>query len=392
MQRANAKPQHIMVLLGGGRIAPNVAGVVSLRPDALRYLISKDQPHTYYAMRAVFDRMPWLIADAPAVALDAHDMPQIKQAVLDLLAKDPDANFTFNVTCSTKTMAVAVYEVAKVLDQRVIYIDSFTNRVIDWTASTAQERLLSTDLPTFLANFGREPQTTFDFARLLISKEQAIQCATLLAHAGPTADRLLRKMRSRGQKDDKALPADLPRDELDLLQMLFAQGVIVNLRQSKNGGWLYTIPENMHWNFIKGDWMEVYVYSQANTLVTKQGKQFFDDTALSLKMPTTDDSGALREIDFAGLYGWQLIWASCKIEDKPFVKRHLDEISAVNTMIGAHYSTPLYICNGSNAAEEYASFAEHAHKAAIVVVTLEEWPNLANILKAQSIDPTYRRV
>ncbi len=395
---APEKQKHVMVLMGGGRITPNIAGVWSLRPDEVRYLISGDQLHTYKDMRNVLDHVPWLNADTPSVEVPAHDIPAIKKAVEAITqsaAKDSsNPRFTFNTTCGSKTMAIAVYEVAKQSD-RVVYIDSFNNRIIDWTPPYGQEPLTACDLKTYLANFGRQPKETFSFERLSISKAAAIELANRFVALEGAADSLLLKMEQLGWKKDRPtrnFRADLSTTEFKVLRMMADQGLIVNMGQTKQGFWKYTIPHAMHWNFIKGDWLEVYVYAQAHTLRKKDNKLLFDQMTMSLAIPSGESQTGQREIDFVGLYGWQLIWCSCKAEKNPFNKKRLDEVGMVNAMLGGRYATPIFVCNGRTSDDKYERFSQQARNARIVLVTRDRLPEIAAILHKEATMPTFRRV
>jgi len=381
-----------MVLLGGGRISPNIAGVLSLRPRVVYYLISEDQPHTYDNMRQVLDRIDWVKSDTPMISVPAHNIPAIKKACRSILEQDQRSPFVFNITCATKTMAVAAYEVAKDLGHRVIYVDSFRNRIVDWTSPEREEELIGIDLVTYLSNFGRTPQPKFKFERLSISRDNAVEAARYLAQAGTEAIKLLLLLRQTGwrkKQPRRHLRQSLSAEQGAILSRLSAFGLIENLEMTHRGFVAYTISNPMHWNFIKGDWLEVFVFSEAQECFKRDDTPLFDDLALSLEMPTDQ---TVREIDFAGLYGWQLIWCSCKATNDPYNTDHLDEISAMTNMIGGRYCTPIYVTTGSKYDNKYPIFKQRAHEARIVVVTREELSGIREILQIEATKPTYPRI
>lgn len=386
-----------MVLLGGGRIAPNIASVWSLKPDEVHYLVSKDQPHTYHQMRAVLDHMDWLKADDQAILVDANDIPAVMECVKGLVSKiaseSSDATITFNLTCSSKTMSVAVYETVKDAHP-VIYIDSFTNRIIHWLPPYQTESLVPCNLQMYLANFGRETRGQYNFDRLLIAKQAAIDLATGFVNGGEIADHLLLKMRQLGWKDDRpdrCFRNKLMAQEIEVLQTMAAGGLIVDLGQSARGFWKYTIPHAMHWNFIKGDWLEVYVYSRAGSLQKKDNSPFFDEIAMSVQISASSGRFGQREIDFVGLKGWQLVWCSCKVEADPFDKRYLDEVGNINAMLGGQYATPIFISNGYQTDKNFEKVSQQASNARIVLVTREQFPEIDSILRKEATQPTYPR-
>jgi hypothetical protein len=385
--------KKIMVLLGGGRIPPNIAGVLSLRPDEVRYLISEDQPKTHDDMLSVLGRFDGLKADGPMEVVPAHHIPAIKAKTHQILANATDADVVFNVTCGSKTMAIAVYEVAKDLGHRVIYVDSFANRIIDWTWPDQEEELIRTTIDDFLAALGRTPQRKFDFADLLLSENDAVLVAENLVAAGAAADSLLLGMRQLGWTESEPrrhFKSKLGNDETAVLQMMQDLELVTDVVLTNRGYWCYTIPNAPNWNFIKGDWLEVYVHAQASRLKQADERPLFDHIAFSVRLPA-DAGGAEREIDFAGLYGWQLVWASCKVERNPLDKRYLNEVAAINTMIGGRYATPIFICNGRGDAENAQAFRQQAEAAKIVVVMRDRLPDIGAVLRNEAVKPTYGR-
>lgn len=383
-----------MVLLGGGRIPPNIAGVLSLRPDEVRYLISEDQPRTHADMLSVLGRFDWLKADGPAEIVPAHHIPTIKAKTHQLLADGTDADVVFNVTCGSKTMALAVYEVAKDLGHRVIYVDSFANRIIDWTWQDQEEALIGTTIEDFLVAFGRTPRRKYSFTDLSLSREDAEAVADGLVATGAAADSLLLGMRQLGWTESeprRCFKSALFSAEVEVLRMMQSSGLVTDVGLTGGGYWRYTIPNAVNWNFIKGDWLEVYVHAQASRLKQANSSPLFADIAFSVRLPG-DAGGAEREIDFAGLYGWQLIWASCKVERDPLDKRHLNEVSTINTMIGGRYTTPIFVSNGRSDADNANAFRQQAEAAKIVVVMREQLADIGNVLRKEAVNPTYARI
>lgn len=389
-----ASRKRIMVLLGGGRIPPNIAGVMSLRPDEVRYLVSEDQPRTHDDMLSVLRRFGWLNADGPAELVPAHYIPSIKAKTQQILADCAGADVVFNVTCGSKTMAIAVYEVAKELGHRVIYVDSLANRIIDWTWPDQEEQLISSNVEDFLKTFGRIPQPNNIFRELSLSEDHAVAVASQFVAGGAAADSLLLGMRQLGWKESEPrrhFKSTLSDAEVEVLKMMAEHGLISNVGLTSGGYWHYTVPTAANWNFIKGDWLEVYVYSEARQLRQRDGRPLFDDIAFSVRLPG-EAGTAEREIDFAGLFGWQLVWASCKVERDPLEKKHLDEVATINAMIGGRYATPIFVCNGRGDAENAETFLQQAEAAKIVVVMRDQLAKIGDVLRSEAVRPSYGRI
>lgn len=382
--------KKIMVLLGGGRIAPNIAGVLSLRPDEVRYLISQDQPRTHDDMMDVLRNFTWLKSDGPFAMVPGHHIPTIKERTLQLLNDSDDTDVVLNVTCGSKTMALAAYEVAKERGHRVIYVDSSVNRIIDWTWPDQEDELMTTTVNDFLRAFGRVPQSK----ELPLSEVNAAHIAGQFVAAGTATDNLLLNMRQLGWTESeprRIFKSALGNAEVEVLKMVAESGLISNLDLTSGGRWRYTIPTAANWNFIKGDWLEIYVYSAAKQLKQSDGRPLFDDVAFSIRLPA-EAGAAEREIDFAGLYGWQLIWASCKVERNPLDKKYLDEVAAINTMIGGRYTTPIFVCNGRSDSENAKAFRQQAEAAKIVVVMRDQLAKIDDVLRDEAVKPMYGRI
>ena len=135
--------------------------------------------------------------------------------------------------------------------------------------------------------------------------------------------------------------------------------------------------------------MEIFVWHVVKKLQVQE--PFFDDFAIGLKIPK---EGAEKDIDLACIYRAQLIHCSCKTGKDSFETEHLDELSAISSIIGGRFCTRVFITNRvlPNNLSKAKSFLDHAKQREIVVVTGKELPNIGEILKKQAENPDYPRI
>lgn len=134
---------------------------------------------------------------------------------------------------------------------------------------------------------------------------------------------------------------------------------------------------------MDGQWLELFGYDAA-----KQAG-CFDDVCYNLAIPIPNQN-ATNQIDLAATYAASLLIAECKAEEEPFKTAHLDKLSAIANMIGGSFVVKLFITARSRQKTE--SFLDQAKARQIVVVTGEQLPDLATILKQETQQPTYARV
>ncbi|HID65096.1 MAG TPA: DUF1887 family protein [Anaerolineae bacterium] len=391
----------VMVLLVGGRAAPNVLGVMTYRPDAVEYVVSEDEPHRYEETRAVLEGFSWLAADASPRWTDAFNVQAIRVACGEAVDAHPDANFIFNVTCATKVMAIVAYEYALTHGWPAIYIATAHRRSIQLTEPFSEQRLIPLRLEEYLACYGRRPEQTFEFERLSVTQEQALAAARILASAGQPANQLLAMVRRWGQGSGRRMVQTrgnqpVSPDVRQVLDALIAQGLIQHPIELPNGQLQWEIACDADFNFLCGTWLEVYVWDQTRQCRADKGQPLFDDVRFSLEIPS---DGARKEIDVACMYQGQLLHCSCKTETNPFKTATLDELRAVSSLVGGRFCTRLFVTSAfpppessTGTRREFERFLAQARDREIVVVTGDRLPAIGEELQQQAIRPTHRRV
>lgn len=380
----------VQVALVGGRQAPNVIGALVLRPSRIELVASEDESH----------KIPWLLESLKGI--ESLSLPTKDEAKV-VNAYDFDANVVtyqqiydrysghtidFNLTGSTKVMAIAAYEVARQYDNaRAFYVDTRNGQIL-WLEGKGQESSTPFELSIeqYLSMYGREPKCTFNFTKLSFTEYQAIQAAQLLAKNSADSARLLLQIRRTQGKGVRQVTYKSPTSqEQGLIDQLIEFGVVASSRSHA-----FKIRTNEDWNFFKGDWLEIYVWSEAKELIDQKGNLLFPECELSLEIPS---DAARKEIDVACLYQAQLIHCSCKTDKKPFDTTYLDELRAVSSLVGGRFCSRVFITHENFRNEKEAQkFMDQAKQREIVVVTGESLAKVGEILKKQATKPDYWRI
>lgn len=381
--------ETLQVLLVGGRQIPNFLGVMLLRPNKVHFLLSKGSENLLDPLYETLTKVEGLVLpDRDQIKpIDANDFQANISALEHVLNEYPNAQISFNLTCSSKVMAIAAYEVARERkDIKTFYVDTSNGRIVWFKGKEADEMPIKISIEQYLTMYGRKPVFKDIFSKLTFSQEAAIKSANILASGCGKYLAFLERIRgTQGSGSRKvAIKNEI---EINLALRLAELGIV---DYSEENGYLI-IRSNEDWNFLKGEWLEVFVWHEVKKLQEQTQEPFFDDFAVSLEIPM---EGAKKEIDLACIYRAQLIHCSCKTGKNSFETRHLDELSAISNLIGGRFCTRVFatdrlLPNDLSAAK---SFLDQAKQREIVVVTGKELPSIGDILKKQAKNPDYQRI
>jgi len=377
-------PIEVQVLLVGGRQTPNVIGVLTQRPSIVEFMVSKDErEETLHGLRAAISPIDGVTLADSSEPFDPFDFQLALEKCKQICDKYGGPHIYFNLTGSTKIMALAAYQAAKDYGASAFYVDTANCRILP-VVGTVKQALLNLSIEQYLSAFGRIPKPSFDFQKLSFKQKVAEEVSCLLAENDQLVRDLLMLIRqSQGKGRRKiALESEL----LGMARRLVDLGAI-DLQKDNLG---IEIRTNEDWNFFTGGWLEVYAWSEAQKQTDKEGQPIFQDCKLSLKIPS---DRAEKEIDVVALYQGQLILCSCKAETNPFHTHTLDELSAVANLIGGRYCSRIFVTNAL--LEQHKTkdeFLAQAKQREIVIVSGENLANIGEIIVKQALHPDYWRV
>jgi len=203
--------------------------------------------------------------------------------------------------------------------------------------------------------------------------------AALLVQNLPISHRLLCTLRSsdkgKGRRTDKSRLNDA---EFSVLREIEQLRIVSNVQQTDTET-RWTINSDDEAKFLlTGDWLEFYVYQIASQLKKAQGASLLDECGWGV-----EDTSGKGEIDFAGIFGGQMVIASCKTEDS--IKRTwFEELHSKMEQLGKGMCSALMVSSVSKSSrteKDLAGYEKWAQERQIVLVMADDLPQLPDILK-----------
>jgi len=398
---------NLLILLIGGRLQPVTLFAVSQQPSVIAIIASQDSKSD--AENAV-RRLPQLLPDTtllPPLFVHPYRPAQTTQAIQSLLQREDLAHLqpAISLTSAPAPMTIGAYVAAKTHGCPAYYLVTSANEVLDFTRENEIATLpLHVTVEQYLANFGLSiapkqkpvPHLTID------REEQLALCRFLLEKATFSAD-VLDWMRSKTHLPNQRLvpgplskrwPIRFGQEHWNVLEALEAYSVITNLTRSSQGGTVrFELPDEDSVEYIKGDWLEFYIFEEARA-ASLDNATLFGEVLRSLRF---ESEGIQREIDLIGVWRGTALIASCKTGQDTWKKSVLDEIGAVARLLGDSYCTRLLITNrtvpaeGSKDHSAWQTAVQNARNQKVVIVTGDKLYQIAAILRRELLTPTYPR-
>ncbi len=393
----------VMIILTGGRSAPAVLGALTVKPRAIEFINSRDEAHrqdeVVSALKSLTDvALPSSPSDE---TIDAYDMDAAYEACASIVQRIGDGPFVINLSSGTKVMALGAYEFARQHQFPALYVDTNARRVLDLTTKQGFPTIPLT-VDNYLACYMRSPVAKFNEEALSCSLEEAIELAEWLVATKEPALAVLELVRrygeGKGKRTCKVAKYQPDDSELRVWHKLIAVGLLEQIGE-KNTVFSFTLRSDADFEFLKGTWLEVFVWHEACNQRNKEGALVFDDALFNFEIPS-DHSGARKEIDVGLMVAGQMIHCSCKAGGrKVWLTEHLDELRAVSSLIGGRFCSRVFVTSKNPPAEgdddwkSYQLFLEQARDRQIVVIAGDQLPQVGEHLKREAGNkPTYSRI
>lgn len=204
---------------------------------------------------------------------------------------------------------------------------------------------------------------------------------SLLIRHLPTSHRLLCTLRSNDRGKGKRTiqcKTHLNDEEFSILKEIEQLQIVGNVQQTDIEKRLTVNSEEYAKFLLTGNWLEFYVYQIASQLSTAQSASLFDECGWGV-----EDASGKGEIDFAGIFGGQMIIASCKTEDS--IKRTwFEELHSKVEQLGKGMCSALMVSSvpkSSRTQKDLANYEKWAQERQIVLVMAEDLSQLPDILR-----------
>ena len=383
------KPILLIAMLGG-RIQPAAVTALQLSPDALVCIASKDRPGAIDQLRGVWSalgqRSP--ILDARCVAPMVPD--EAKATVDRFVASYAEHRPMISLTGAPMPMVLGAYHAAQEHNCPALYLNTGDGTLVDFVHVAAKRPVeISLTVEEFVVTHGatlaacepvgRGEQIPERHRKVLAAMRthmpHSMQTMAWL-NAGPNLGMSVSRRWSLG------------REHWVMMEEFVQQGVIRGLqRRATNRGDVvsFQVPNSVDGAFLNGKWLEQYVYTEA-CASRQDGEPLFDDCAFGVKIVSNK---ALRELDFVGVRRATGVIASCKTGKRAFNKDYVNEIVTVGKGLGDNYTPKLFI-SGSACGND--AFLRQAHTREVVVVAQDQLACLADVLRRESMSPTFARL
>lgn len=396
-----------LILLVGGRLQPVTLFALSQQPQIVAIVASQDSKRQVEdAIKRLSQLLPGSRLLDP-VYVHPYRPAQTAAAIEALLRCEEAAALepAISLTSAPVPMTIGAYEVAKRRGCPAYYLVTSANEVLDLAGDNEVTRLrLRVNIPQYLANLGLDiaPHQKPILISALRSEDLLAVCRYFVEHVEASAD-VLDWLRSKSHLPNQKLvpglltkkwPRKVGQEHWDVLEVLASYRLIEYLTGPDRAGAVsFHLPDEASIEFLKGDWLEFYLYEVAKAAMYEDGP-LFDDTRVGLRIHS---QGTEREIDFIGIGRGIALIASCKTGREGWNKSALDEVAAVGRMLGENYCTKLLITNRSRPAPQdnlhkrFLTISRQAEEQRVRLVTGEELAHLCVLLRTELENPTYPR-
>ncbi|HZO75682.1 MAG TPA: DUF1887 family CARF protein [Ktedonobacteraceae bacterium] len=393
----------LLTLFGGRSFLPAALTLMHEKPEIIVAISSKESHRDLHLLQRAIDKYQKkhhfsCKLEAPE-GIDAFDVAEIQRVCENMVAQYPDMAWIFDVTAATSLMTLAAYEASKASSSRFEtmtkcwYLNTAHTRVIPLVGEGCDEKIFNIDVEDYAAAYGRDLVTGDLEDHRQYSEQHWLSFAQRLGKNPPLAalmKRVMSKITSRPGKENPKLYTlkGLPAETYSLLEEVQQIGLASQLGRNSDSTLSFQLSYTQD-RFLNGAWLEAYIWDAARNIWDEErGKVLFDDCQWNQKV---NDGNSKNELDVAVTYKAQLLIAECKTEENPFSSETLYKLDSVANILGGRFTGRLLVTSisGKKPSEDFLAQAKSRR---IVVVTGDDLPDIATIVKKEAIDPTFPRM
>jgi hypothetical protein len=368
----------VMVSLLGGRPVPNMIATLRLKPDSLYIVVSEDSLGAGRNYEKLINALPNHLRPSQPHPVKPYILGETVQRCEEIANQHPSDQIIVVSASEPKTMGFGAYDVVKKLraQDRGVDMCYLSREGLVWVfRETNNVEPVKIGLKDYFASYGwnvtskPEPDERFQNLVALLIQNLPISHCLLCTLRSSDKGKGKRTIRYENRLND---------DEFSILQKIEQLQIVSNVqRTDTETRWTINGDEDAKF-LLTGDWLEFYVYQIASQLKAAQGASLLDECGWGVE--DTSDKG---EIDFAGIFGGQMIIASCKTEDS--IKRTwFEELHSKMEQLGKGMCSALMVSSVSKSSrtrKDLATYEKWAQERQIVFVMAEDLPQLPNILR-----------
>jgi hypothetical protein len=295
-------------------------------------------------------------------------------------------------------MTLSAYEAAKAFHQKSTpavkcwYLNTAQARVIPLVGEGGNEELFKINVDDYAAAYNRDLLAGKLESQRQDSEQQWLSFAQTLGKNPQSAafiKQIMSKISKRpGKQDPEIYPMKIPTVDYPLLEEAQRVGLLSQLSSDDSSNIRFQLTY-MQDQFLNGAWLEAYVWDAARNIRDETGqKALFNDCQWNQKFI---DGNSENELDVSVTYKAQLLIAECKTgKSDSYSSNTLYKLDSVATILGGRFVGKLLITSISDKPSD--DFMAQAKSRRIVVVTGDRLPDIAAILKQETLTPTFPRM
>jgi len=289
---------HIHICLVSKQPIPNLTTILQFRPDHVILLKTKEMEKEAQLLKDIIKQKGFDVIDEVIEAYDINNVINISESIIK---KYKDCEVTLNITGGTKIGTLGTFQAFYTAGMPIFYVDTDHNKILQLFPESKQQDIAITttiSIKDYLAAYGFEVE---DFVKddTYIFKRKDL--TNFLVNNVKIVKQLNYNLHSYDDKDDK-LPIAISLSINDKFRTLINKLNGVSFEGNK-----LKIDDPLSLKYLKGIWLEEYVYMQSKACD-------LDDIKLNVKGKwiTLTKHKPKNEFDILLSKGNRLFYISCK--------------------------------------------------------------------------------
>ncbi len=369
----------IVISLLGGRPVPNILAALHIKPDCLYFVVSEDSLGEGSNYEKAVGALPTHLQPSAPCPVKPYVLEETIQKCEEIAKQHEKDQIIITSASEPKTMGFGAYDFARSFREKGRDVDMcyLSREGLIWVfRSVNNVEPVSITLKDYFASYGWNIVLRTDEA-----SERFQKLVSLLTEKLPISHRLLCVLRSNDRGKGKRTirhNKSLDDTEFFVLEEIEKLGIVSNVnRTNTETSWTINSDEDARF-LLTGDWLEFCIFRYAIGLAAYQSHPLFNECGWGVK-----DTTGKGEIDFAGIFGGQVIVVSCKTEDS--IKRTwFEELHSKAEQLGKGMCSALLVSSVSKSSrteKDLQDYEKWANERQIVLVMAEDIPKMSDILR-----------
>lgn len=292
----------VHVCLVSDQPIPNLTTVLQFKPDIVILLKTRDMKEKAGFLEEVLKKKKFTVHSETIEAYDINNVIRVSEGLIN---KYSDQEISLNITGGTKITALGAYQVFYTSNKPIFYVDTKDNKILKLFPEKEELAIpieVSVSIADYLAVYGFQINSYVEDDEYIFKRKDLTNyLASTVAvrpHIIPSINSELHKF---NDKSPMPISVKMPKDD-KLLQLITILPKVSLLEEDK-----ITISDRSSLMYLKGFWLEEYVYMAAKDLKP-------DEIKLNVtgRWVTKGQHPPKNEFDVMLSKGNRLFYISCK--------------------------------------------------------------------------------